>query len=187
MQVIVASTNPVKQEAVRRAFARMFPQETWEVAGIAVPSGVGEQPLSDAETLRGALNRARAAREARPQAAYWVGIEGGVQPDGDDLLSFAWVAVLDRQGRLGRARSGTFLLPPVVARLVRQGYELGQADDVVCGEENSKQKMGAVGLLSGGVIDRTALYEHAIVLALLPFKHPVFRHTSSPSPTAGRP
>jgi len=29
--------------------------------------------------------------------------------------------------------------------------------------------MGAVGLLTGGVIDRVALYEHALVLALIPF------------------
>lgn len=186
MRIVVASTNPVKQEAVRRAFARMFPQEAWEILGVAVPSGVGDQPLSDAETLRGALNRARAARAAHPEAAYWVGIEGGVQPDGEDLLSFAWVAVLDAQGRLGRARSGTFLLPPAVARLVRQGYELGLADDMVFGQTNSKQKMGAVGLLSGGVIDRTALYEHALVLALLPFKHPIFRD-AAPSSTMEAP
>ncbi len=174
-RVIVASNNPVKQEAVRRAFARLFPQQIWEVQGVAVPSGVREQPLSDAETLQGARQRAQAARKAAPKADYWVGIEGGVQPDGDDLLSFAWVVVLDAQGRVGRARSGTFLLPPPVVRLVRQGYELGIADDMVFGQANSKQKMGAVGLLSGGVIDRTALYEHAIVLALLPFKHPIFQ------------
>ena len=180
-RVMVASTNPVKQAAVQRAFVRMFPDQTWEVQGLAVPSGVSDQPLSDAETLQGARQRALAARRAHPEADYWVGIEGGVQPDGDDLLSFAWVVVLDAQGQVGRARSGTFLLPPAVARLVRQGVELGVADDMVFGEANSKQKMGAVGLLSGGVIDRTALYEHAVILALLAFKHPIFRLQGEPT------
>ncbi len=177
--IVVASSNPVKQAATLQAFQRMFPDQTWTVEGLAVPSGVADQPQSDAETLRGALQRAEAARRLRPQAAYWVGIEGGVQWEGDDLWSFAWVAVLDVEGRWGRARSGTFLLPPPVAQLVRQGYELGTADDMVFGEANSKQKMGAVGLLSGGVVDRTRLYEHAVILALIPLKHPAFR--SSPA------
>ncbi len=175
-QIVVASTNPVKQNATLRAFRRMFPQQVWDLLGVAVASGVADQPLSDAETLQGARQRAQRARAAHPQADYWVGIEGGVQPAGEDLLSFAWVVVLDAQGREGRARSGTFLLPPAVARLVRQGYELGAADDRVFGQSNSKQKMGAIGLLSQGVLDRTALYEHAVLLALLPFKHPAF-HT----------
>lgn len=171
---VVGSTNPVKVTAVTRALARMFPEARWEVVGVAVPSGVAAQPMSDAETLQGAQARAEGARQVHPEADLWVGIEGGVEPQGEDLLSFAWVVVLSREGRRGRARSGTFLLPPAVARLVRQGYELGKADDLVFGQTNSKQRMGAVGLLSGGVIDRTALYEHAVVLALLPLKHPLF-------------
>lgn len=178
--VIVASTNPVKRAAVERAFRRMFPDQPWVVEGVAVPSGVADQPMSDAETLRGARQRAANARQARPKADFWVGIEGGVEPHGETLLSFAWVAVVDAQGRQGHARSGAFLLPPRVAYWVRQGYELGAADDLVFGEHNSKQKMGAVGLLSGGVVDRTALYEHAVLLALLPFKHPVFAQPPEP-------
>ncbi len=172
---VVGSQNPVKIVAVERALRRLFPQMRWQVVGMDVSSGVSEQPMSDAETLQGARGRAHAVRQARPEADLWLGIEGGVQPQEDDLLSFAWVVALNREGREGRARSGTFLLPPAVAHLVRQGYELGLADDLVFGQHNSKQGLGAVGLLSGGVIDRTGLYEHAVVLALLPFKHPVFR------------
>jgi len=55
---------------------------------------------------------------------------------------------------------------------VRQGKELGEADDLVFAKENSKQDNGAVGLLTGNVIDRTALYQQAVVLALIPFKNP---------------
>ena len=54
--------------------------------------------------------------------------------------------------------------------LVRAGKELGEADDIVFGRRNSKQKEGALGLLTGKVIDRRELYEHAILLALVPFK-----------------
>ncbi|MDD5263960.1 MAG: DUF84 family protein, partial [Candidatus Bipolaricaulis sp.] len=62
-------------------------------------------------------------------------------------------------------------LPDTVAALVRQGVELGEADDRVFGRTDSKRDVGAVGLLTGEVIDRTALYEHAVVLALIPFRN----------------
>ena len=57
--------------------------------------------------------------------------------------------------------------------IVGQGLELGDADDRVFQQKQSKQKQGAIGLLTGNVIDRARLYEHAIVLALVPFKNAV--------------
>jgi non-canonical (house-cleaning) NTP pyrophosphatase len=50
--------------------------------------------------------------------------------------------------------------------------ELGEADDLVFGRSNSKQDNGAIGLLTGDVIDRAQLYEQAVILALVPFKNP---------------
>jgi non-canonical (house-cleaning) NTP pyrophosphatase len=55
--------------------------------------------------------------------------------------------------------------------LIRQGKELGEADDIVFSQNNSKQANGAIGILTGDVIDRTSLYEHAVILALAPFKN----------------
>ncbi len=168
-RVVVGSRNPVKLQAAQRGFERFFPGHAVAVEGVEVPSGVAEQPVGDAETRRGARQRALRAREAVPEAAFWVGLEGGVAWEGDDLFSFAWIAVLGADGRWGLARSGTFLLPPAVAALIREGLELGVADDRVFGAYDSKRKMGAVGLLTDGAIDRAALYEHALLLALIPF------------------
>ena len=48
--------------------------------------------------------------------------------------------------------------------------------DQVCAESNSKQKSGAVGLLTNNAIDRTAYYAHAVTLALAPFlNEPLYR------------
>ncbi len=171
MRVIVASHNPVKLLAVRRGFERMFPQADLMLDSVSVPSGVSHQPMDSAETRQGALNRARGAALARPDADFWVGIEGGVEAENGALGAFAWVAVLSSE-QAGFSRTGTFYLPPAIAELVRAGKELGEADDIVFGRSNSKQEEGAVGILSGGVIDRAGLYEHAVVLALLPFKNP---------------
>jgi len=173
LQVMVASQNPVKLQAVKNALTRLFPQRMWQVEGWAVDSGVADQPLSDAETLRGARQRARAVRQVAPQAHLWVGIEGGVQPGKRDLpwFAFAWIAILDLHGHEGLARTGSFPLPPPVVALLQRGLELGAADDQIFGAHNSKQDLGAVGLLSHGALDRTALYEQGVLLALLPYRN----------------
>jgi inosine/xanthosine triphosphatase len=168
---MVASTNPVKIQSALGGFQRMFPDQTFEAEGMSAPSGVRDQPMGDAETLQGALNRARYVRDHVPDADYWVGIEGGAAEDEGGMIVFAWVVVLSRD-KIGKSRTGAFYLPEEVARLVREGMELGHADDAVFGRSNSKQEDGSVGLLTGGVIDRTLYYEHAVILALIPFLNP---------------
>jgi inosine/xanthosine triphosphatase len=149
----------------------MFPDAPCELRGLAAPSGVREQPMGDDETLRGARQRAAYVRAAAPEADYWVGIEGGCDDVGRAMYAFAWIVVLGRE-RGGRSRTAAFVLPDAVAQLVREGVELGHADDLIFGRENSKQQNGSVGLLTDDVIDRLAYYAHAVVLALIPFKHP---------------
>jgi inosine/xanthosine triphosphatase len=169
--IVVASTNPVKIRAALEGFRRMFPDQAFEARGVAVPSGVSHQPLSDLETLQGALNRSAAAQAADPAADFWVGIEGGCEVMDDELAVFAWAVVRSRD-RLGKGRTGLFFLPEAVAQLVRAGQELGEADDIVFNRTNSKQGNGAIGLLTGDVIGRAAYYEHAMLMALVPFKNP---------------
>jgi len=172
--VIVASQNPVKLQAVQEGFARMFPGEEFCIQSISVPSGVDAQPRSDRETLQGALNRVENARRAAPEADFWAGVEGGIEdddPSGSGSMSaFAWVVISDSR-RLGKARTGAFFLPQQVAELVRQGKELGEADDLVFQRSNSKQENGAVGILTGDVLDRAGFYVQAVILALIPFKN----------------
>lgn len=172
MQIVVASTNPVKIECVRRGFGRVFPDAPLDVSGVSVLSGVSDQPMTDAETLTGATNRAHHARMACPDADFWVGIEGGVHEVDGALLVFAWIVILSNETH-GRARTGTFLLPDEVAQLVRYGYELGDADDAVFGYSNSKQQNGSVGILTHDRIDRTDFYTEAVILALIPFMNPM--------------
>ncbi len=168
--LVVASTNPVKLQAAVNGFQRLFPNSELNVIAAAVPSDVAHQPLSDDETRRGALNRSAHAQTAHPSADYWIGIEGGIQPLAQEMTAFAWIVVRSAK-MIGKARTGTFFLPPAVAELIRQGKELGEADDIVFGRMNSKQDNGAVGLLTDDVIDRVGLYEHAMILALIPFKN----------------
>jgi non-canonical (house-cleaning) NTP pyrophosphatase len=59
-----------------------------------------------------------------------------------------------------------------VAILVREGMELGDADDIVFAKSNSKQQNGAVGLLTNDVITRKSLYLPAVQMAFIPFLNP---------------
>jgi inosine/xanthosine triphosphatase len=169
--IAVASTNPIKLQATLDGFQRMFPRESFEIKAVKIPAEVSDQPMSDEETLDGADTRALHARELMPEADYWVGIEGGVMDRGPHLSGFAWVVVLS-EGKRGVGRSGEFFLPENIAELVRQGVELGEADDRVFSRNNSKQKNGAIGLLTGDAVDRLDLYIPAVIFALIPFKNP---------------
>lgn len=169
--IVVASTNPVKVQAALDGFRRLFPQEEIQAHAVSVYSGIRAQPLSDEETLQGALNRALGAQRSNPQADFWLGMEGGVADVAGDLVAFAWVVITDGV-RFGKSRTGTFSLPAPLIELIRQGIELGEADDIFFQRSNSKQTNGAIGLLTGDVIDRAELYHQSVVLALVPFLNP---------------
>ncbi|HDR50177.1 MAG TPA: non-canonical purine NTP phosphatase [Mariniphaga anaerophila] len=169
MKIVIASENPVKMNAVKKGFRAFF--RDIEAECITTSSGVSAQPLTDRETQLGARNRVAEARKRIHDADFWVGIEGGVQSEEKGLAAFAWIVIYSA-GKTGEARTATFFLPPKVAHLVAGGFELGDANDLVFKESNSKQKNGAVGLLTHNAIDRTELYRQAVIMALIPFVNP---------------
>jgi inosine/xanthosine triphosphatase len=163
----VGSKNPVKIAAVRAVLSRLAPQASIE--GVAVASGVPDQPFGDDETIRGAVARAQAAREAL-DADLGFGIEGGVveMPDGS-LRTCAWAAVMSSDGRHGVGGSLAMPLPDAVARLIRhEGMELGQAMDALTGRRETKHGAGAVGILTAGLVDRQRAYEVLVAYSLAP-------------------
>jgi inosine/xanthosine triphosphatase len=168
----VGSENPVKINCVAEAVKAYWPQA--RAIGVGTDSGVSAQPDSDHEMLAGALNRARQALVKTPEAQFGVGLEGGTLDAEDGMWAYAWIVVVDREGRVGKGQSGRFLLPEPIAQMVRDGIELGEADDRFFGRSNSKQQDGAIGILSDGVVTRLDLYQPAVIFALLSFVHPEF-------------
>lgn len=76
----------------------------------------------------------------------------------------------------GVAKTGTFILPPKITQLLRdEGMELSDADDLIFSRTKSKHGSGTVGILTNGLIDRSKYYEHALILALVPWiRHDVY-------------
>jgi inosine/xanthosine triphosphatase len=173
LKVAVGSTNPVKARAVAAILQRVLGARGLQVVSVDVDSGVPDQPHGDAETRRGAVNRAR--RALLQAAADWgVGLEGGLLDTEYGMLTCAWCAIVDTQGNLGIGGSVNVLLPPAAVASVRQGAELGDAMDELTGLEDTKRRMGAVGVLTNGLSDRQAAYQHLVTMALAPFLNPEY-------------
>lgn len=174
MKIVVASKNPVKLKAAAAAFAAMLPDTPVQIVGVSVESGVADQPRGDEETRRGARQRADNARAAEPDAAFWVGLEGGVEVFDGTLMTFAWMSISAADGRRGETRSVGLPLPSAIKALVDDGLELGDANDRVFGTVNSKHQGGAFGLLTEDRYTRESVYVEALCVALVPLINPLY-------------
>ena len=177
ISIAIGSTNPVKVNSSRDglidALGATNTVEVVSMKGFDVVSGVSDQPMGEAETKRGAINRAKAALDAYENEfsiapTFAIGLEGGCALVDDTLECFAYICICCKSGKQGIAKTATFALPNEIKRLVLSGVELGTADDMVFGGVNNKQKGGTVGTLTSGVISRTEYYRQAVILAAIP-------------------
>jgi len=169
-KVVIASKSPVKIQSVKNGFEKMFPNQEFEFISVKTQSNVSDQPFSDKETFTGAKNRVDSASNVIKDADFYVGIEGGIELIEEEMEAFAWM-VVKSNGKYGKSRTGTFFLPKAIVKLIKEGKELGEADDMFFKRKNTKSENGSVGLLTGDVIVRTEFYTEAIILALIPFKN----------------
>lgn len=172
MKVLVGSQNPVKVAAVKEAFSRYF--NSPEIISYATDSGVPPQPVNG-ETFEGARNRAAALLELNEQsklnADYFIGIEGGIINVFDKWFALGLMCILNKKGLAGYGASPLFELPPSVIEKLLDGKELGTVMDEITGNENTKQKEGAIGFFTNGIMDRKELYVSGLIAALVPFNH----------------
>lgn len=166
-KVVIASLNPAKINAVKSAFQSAFPQQAFEFVGISVPSEVADQPMTNEETHRGALNRVKNTKVEMPTADFYVGLEAGIEGN----VTFAWM-VIESDTHRGESRSASLMLPPEVLAQLADANELGDVMDKVFGTENIKQKGGAISLLTQNQLTRSSVYHQALILALIPFTNP---------------
>lgn len=169
MKIAVGSHNPIKIAAVRNVLLRVHPRARF--AAVEVDSTVSSMPLSDQEAIKGACQRARRARTLL-NADLGIGLEGGSTTICGQHMTAGWAAVFDGK-RFGVGGGGHLLLPPEVDRkILHEDKELGTAIDELIGEENIKQKMGAIGILTKGLSTRQRAYEYILIYALAPLLSP---------------
>ncbi len=162
--VHVGTDNPVKVRAVRQVLGDLF--DRVRVRGVAVTTGVPEQPV-DQQAAVGAMNRARAALK---DADFGVGIEAGLLWDASvgDYLDVQYCAVVDRTGRVTLGHGPGFEYPPAVIGRVKAGRTVSQAMAELTGVRDIGSKFGAIGYLTERRMDRDALTEAAVLMAMVP-------------------
>lgn len=166
MRVAVGSTSPSKIRATEAVVHKAFPGARVET--VPVVSRVRAQPIGDEETIRGAEQRAREARQA-VDADIGVGIEGGVHSDPRGEWMCIWVAVSHRDGRESLAGGLRLRLPAWLAARALAGEELGAVVDALLKTDDAHEALGAIGMLTGGLINRQSALEQALAAALAPF------------------
>ena len=169
--VAIGSTSPVKIRATKLAFTEAF--GTVKVIAVETSSEVRDQPITRAEALEGATNRAKAALQ-KTYADFGVGIEGGVYRSKGLYFTAAPVVVLAKDGRVGISASSPLELPAVVARKVKRGGEVGPIMDKLLGIADTKKKLGIIGYLTNGMVPRHIAYATALKVALAKFVQPQF-------------
>jgi inosine/xanthosine triphosphatase len=169
MYVGVGSGNPVKRRAVESVLDASDAFDDATVEAVSVASGVSEQPVGNAETVRGAETRAANVLEAGTFDLA-VGIEGGVArfEGSDGLFLVMWAAVDDGE-TVGHGSGPSLRLPDDIAERVDAGAELGPVMDDVLGESDVAKRQGAAGALTAGGLDRQSALAAAVSGALGPF------------------
>lgn len=186
IKVALGSRRAAKIAAVRSCLARLAELDPhWrdaEVISCDVQTSIAAMPLDDTESMRGARERAQAAR-ARLQreglaADFFIGLEGGFHmiPGAEERLTFLrnWAYVTD--GVRGFFGAGPAIPVPetIAARVIESGRELGEIIDEVTGEKDVRSHKGAWGVFSRGLLSRASSFELALIAAFAPFYNSTF-------------
>ena len=169
MIIAVGSTNITKIEPVKSVFSHYF--KDTKVEGVNVTSGISDQPMSEGEMYKGALNRAKKAIKLVRNAEYGVGIEGGLQK-----YCFGWhehslIVIINNRNEIGVGSSGGLVLPKKIITLIHKGNTLEQAIDKIFGTREIGKGIGMFGVMTNGLVTRTDGVKHGVAFALSRFLH----------------
>jgi inosine/xanthosine triphosphatase len=174
MIVGIGTKNRAKIEAVQGGFAELLKEEI-QYESFKTESGVSEQPFSDEETIRGAINRSAAVLEMSG-GDIGIGLEGGVVQTEYGLFLCNWGALSEKGKDLIIAGGARILLPNTIARRLVEGEELGPVMDDYCQSEGIRQHEGAMGIFTNGAVNRDAMFKHTVKLLVGQWE---FRKTES--------
>lgn len=163
MNFIVGSTNEAKIKAVTTVVIKYYPQA--EVSSAAVKSGVSNQPFGDSETRLGAINRALKSSSINDNA-IGIGLEGGVRKLDGKLYICNWGALVLPDGTRFAASGAQIPLPEKIAREISKGEELGPVIEKYYDGNGLRNKEGAMGLLTNGLVNRDELFAHILHLLI---------------------
>ncbi|MCM3587917.1 DUF84 family protein [Mesobacillus maritimus] len=166
MIVSIGSKNPAKIAAVQS----VFQDQLYEIKAVETESGVRAQPLTDEETIKGAINRAISAAHAT-KADIGIGLEGGVQQTEYGLVLCNWGALKGKDMDPIIAGGARIPLPNEIAERLMAGEELGPVMDEYAKKQNVRKKEGAIGIFTNGRLNRDEMFTHVVKLLVGQFEY----------------
>lgn len=151
----LGSQNKVKLAATTEVM------EGYEVIGLKAESKVSAQPLSDEETIDGALNRARSL----PSDGLRIGLEAGVQLQRGLLFLVNWGVLIDENDQFYYAGGTRIPLPEKLKdEILLQGRELADVIDEYTHSVDVRQHEGAIGVFTSSLVKRKDIFTHIVRL-----------------------
>lgn len=168
MKINAGTKNPAKLDAIKETLSGYQQCQPLSIVGMNVSSGVSEQPTSLDETILGAKNRARAAYDA---CDWSIGIESGLMkvPHTRSGYMDVCACVIYNGKDFAIGLSSAWDCPPEVIKKVQQGKDLNAAFHELGFTQDKKigSSQGAIGILTGGKVDRKLYTAQAIVMAMI--------------------
>jgi len=192
----IGTTNPGKVEAVRTAISAYDQLRFSKLEAYKVSSGVTDQPMSMAETLTGAKNRAKSARETAVAAAaaagdccgdtqrsparrvLGLGMESGLFRDPDGAFYDLTCCAFFDGDYFHVGYSCAWRLPDEVSKLIEgKGMDMSEAANAarLCSDPYLGDKGGLIGVLTGGRVTRPQYTVQSIQMAILSMDPKLYR------------
>jgi inosine/xanthosine triphosphatase len=185
---IIATKNPIKLNATKKAFAKFFPQTHSDISAESVPLDT-VQPIGIEKVIEGAKSRAIQAlnilKERRADMinvlddfhkkwVFGIGIEAGlVEIPGSisGYLDFQYCVIIDLLGRMSMGAGPGWEYPlDITQKVVSENgaLEISEVVKKMSNDENNKYENGAIGFFTKGLLDRPSLTQIAVQMALIP-------------------
>ncbi len=173
MHFAIGTANKPKSEAIEHVLKTSPYTGGATFSNHRVPSGVPDMPTTLEELRTWAKNRATYTRREKPDADYFVGMEGGVYRDFEWeeywLLGVVYIENTDGVGYFGY--SCHLRVPDAVAEGLFDGQwrDLEQVVHALGGEENIGDKQGSFHVWTDGILSRREQFIMATQCAIAPF------------------
>lgn len=167
MKIVVCTLNKAKNDAVRNVVSKVW--KDVEFISIKTNSGISDQPMSDEESIQGAINRAKEGLQQIEGADYSIGLEGNVDENQFGMFLNGWAAIINKRGLIGLGCSGKVEIPKDIANQLREGKELGPLMQELMEDNSLRNNQGTNGVLTNGLYTRTKEFEDAVSCALAKF------------------
>lgn len=160
MNIKIATTNPVKIEAIKEVFERYFSTDNLKIQAIHASSGVSEQPINE-EVFEGALNRIKNVKKEieKNEYDYIVSCEGGLICLAGRWFNTQVVMIEDKKEKQSTGLSQSYPIPQKYVKRIMETSIATVLDEIFKGE-------GGIRKLTRNEITRKELVKSGTVMAL---------------------